>query len=67
MNFQNCGSATGTVLVAAGCLVPRLLFQTSASDPITFATSVAVFHPVSMLASYLPAGRVASIDPTGAP
>jgi putative ABC transport system permease protein len=44
-------------------LMATLLFQTSATDPIAFAASAALFAGVAMLASYLPARRAARVDP----
>jgi putative ABC transport system permease protein len=44
-------------------LMASLLFQTSATDPITFAASAALFTGVAMLASYLPARRAMRVDP----
>ena len=44
-------------------LMASLLFQTSATDPITFAASAALFAGVTMLASYLPARRAMKVDP----
>ena len=45
-------------------LMASLLFQTSATDPIIFAASAALFAIVAMLASYLPARRAMRINPT---
>ncbi|HEX2777316.1 MAG TPA: ABC transporter permease, partial [Candidatus Acidoferrales bacterium] len=47
-------------------LMASLLFQTSATDPITFAGSAIVFAVVAALASYLPARRAMRINPTDA-
>jgi ABC-type antimicrobial peptide transport system permease subunit len=47
-------------------LMASLLFQTSATDPITFAGSALVFAVVAALASYLPARRAMRINPTDA-
>jgi ABC-type antimicrobial peptide transport system permease subunit len=47
-------------------LIASLLFQTSTTDPITFAGSAAVFAVVATLASYLPARRAMRINPTDA-
>jgi ABC-type antimicrobial peptide transport system permease subunit len=44
----------------------NLLFQTSATDPITFVGSAMVFAAVAALASYLPARRAMRINPTDA-
>ncbi|MGD0402545.1 MAG: ABC transporter permease [Candidatus Acidiferrales bacterium] len=47
-------------------LMASLLFQTSATDPLTFAGSALVFAAVAALASYLPARRAMRINPTDA-
>jgi putative ABC transport system permease protein len=47
-------------------LMASLLFQTSATDPITFVGSAFVFAVVAALASYLPARRAMRINPTDA-
>jgi predicted permease len=47
-------------------LMASLLFQTSATDPITFVGSALVFAVVAALASYLPARRAMRINPTDA-
>ncbi|MGA7921509.1 MAG: ABC transporter permease [Candidatus Acidiferrales bacterium] len=47
-------------------LMASLLFQTSATDLITFAASAALFAGVAMLASYLPAHRAMRINPADA-
>jgi predicted permease len=47
-------------------LMASLLFQTSATDPIAFVASAAVFAVVAALASYLPARRAMRINPTDA-
>jgi putative ABC transport system permease protein len=56
--------------LAAACALTRLmaslLFDTSATDPITFLGSAIVFAAVAALASYLPARRAMNINPTDA-
>jgi putative ABC transport system permease protein len=47
-------------------LMVSLLFQTSASDPITFVGCAIAFAAVAVLASYLPARRAMRINPTDA-
>jgi putative ABC transport system permease protein len=47
-------------------LMASLLYHTSATDPLTFAASAAVFAAVAALASYLPARRAMRISPTDA-
>ena len=52
------------VSLAATRLMTSLLFQTSATDPITFLSSAAIFLLVAFVASYVPARRATRIDPT---
>jgi predicted permease len=52
--------------IAATRLMTSLLFQTSATDPLTFLTSAAIFLLVAFVASYVPARRATRIDPTTA-
>jgi putative ABC transport system permease protein len=47
-------------------LAASLLFQTSATDPLTFIASAFLFAAVATLASYLPARRAMRINPTEA-
>ena len=53
--------------ILASLLVTRvlsgLLFEVSPTDPVTFAGVSAVLVAVTVLASYLPARRAASVDP----
>jgi putative ABC transport system permease protein len=44
-------------------LLGTVLYQTSATDPLTFAASAVLFMAAAMIASYLPARRAARIDP----
>jgi putative ABC transport system permease protein len=60
--------AIGLVIVIfASLLVTRLLsallFEVSSTDPVTFAGVVVLLLAVTLLASYLPARRAASVDP----
>jgi putative ABC transport system permease protein len=41
-----------------------LLFEISANDPITFGTIATAMIGVALAASYIPARRAASVDPT---
>lgn len=52
--------------IALTRLMTSLLYQTSATDPVTFAGSAAVFAAVAALASYIPARRATRINPTDA-
>jgi len=62
---------TGIAIGLAGSLaltrlMSSFLYQTSATDPVTFLGSAALFTGVAALASYLPARRATRIDPTNA-
>jgi ABC-type antimicrobial peptide transport system permease subunit len=52
--------------VAATRLMTGLLFQTSASDPATYAAVSAGLLAAAGAASYIPARRASSVDPTEA-
>ena len=52
--------------IALTRLIVSLLFQTSATDPLTFVGSAIAFAAVAVLASYLPARRAMRINPTDA-
>jgi putative ABC transport system permease protein len=66
------GLATAGVLIglAAAMVLSRvvssLLYQVSASDPLTFVTSAVLFVAVAAGASYLPARRATRVDPIDA-
>jgi putative ABC transport system permease protein len=49
--------------VAATRLIEGFLYGVSASDPLTYAATCAVFIGVALLASYLPARRAMRVDP----
>lgn len=49
--------------LALGRLVQSLLFQTSASDPLTLVIVGGILVSIALIASYLPARRAASVDP----
>jgi len=54
------GAAVGFVVTR---LMRDLLFGVRAGDPITFAGVAVLLAAVTMLASYVPAGRATKIDP----
>ena len=49
--------------LALGRVVQALLFNTSASDPVTLAAVTALLLMVALVASYLPARRATRVDP----
>jgi putative ABC transport system permease protein len=65
----------GAILAAAGVLaglvlalaltrfLRGMLFEVSATDPMTFALVACVLSAVALLASYLPARRATRLDP----
>jgi putative ABC transport system permease protein len=60
--------AIGLILGIAGAsalarVLQPLLFQTSATDVLTYAGMSAILTSVSLLACYLPARRVLRVDP----
>jgi putative ABC transport system permease protein len=64
VRFTFIGIAIGLVISAASSRLLRvLLFGTSALDPMTFVVVSLAFAGVAILACYLPARRVATIDP----
>lgn len=67
LKLAAAGIAIGLVAsFALTRLMASLLFQTSATDPMTFAGSAIAFAAVAALASYLPARRAMRINPTDA-
>jgi ABC-type lipoprotein release transport system permease subunit len=45
-------------------LLRSLLYEVSASDPVTFVGVAALLAAVALVASWLPARRAARVDPT---
>jgi putative ABC transport system permease protein len=67
LSLTSIGLVIGFVAsIALTRVMSGLLYQTSATDPITFTASAVVFTAVAIVASYLPARRAARIDPTHA-
>jgi putative ABC transport system permease protein len=58
------GVAAGSVLALAGArLIRGLLFEVSATDPLTFAAVAVGLLGVALTASYIPARRATRVDP----
>jgi putative ABC transport system permease protein len=58
------GVALGSLLALAGArLIRGLLFETSATDPVTFVSVAAGLVAVALVASYVPARRATRVDP----
>jgi ABC-type antimicrobial peptide transport system permease subunit len=56
----------GAAALGLGRLLDSLLFGLSSHDPLTLGTALAVLTAVVLVAGYLPARRVAGIDPSAA-
>ena len=52
--------------VATSRVLRGLLYDVSATDPLTLAVTVVVLLGVAFLASWIPARRAAAVDPAGA-
>jgi putative ABC transport system permease protein len=58
------GVALGSAIAIAGTrLIRGLLFNVSATDPVTFAVVAVGLLAVALLASYIPARRATAVDP----
>jgi ABC-type antimicrobial peptide transport system permease subunit len=58
------GAGIGTIAALAGSrFMQKLLFQVTATDPLTFGAVLVVLSIIAFLACYLPARRAASVDP----
>jgi ABC-type antimicrobial peptide transport system permease subunit len=55
--------AGGSLSVAAVRLISNRLYGLSPGDPVTFATAVAIFALVAVMATWLPARRTTRVDP----
>ena len=65
-SFQLVGAGVVVGLLggwAIGLTMQSLLFGVAATDPLTYAVVLAVVAAGGLLATYLPAHRVVSIDP----
>jgi ABC-type antimicrobial peptide transport system permease subunit len=59
-----CGLAIGVPASALGSrLIASQLFGLKPGDPVTFLVACVVMGAVTMIASYIPARRAASVDP----
>jgi len=64
MSLALVGVMTGLVAaIALTRLISRLLFDVSATDPLTLAAFTALLGFVAFLANYIPANRAAKVDP----
>ena len=67
MSLAGLGLVIGVAsALAATRLMTKLLFGVSATDPLTFVGIVVLLALVSFVASWLPARRAVSTDPTTA-
>ena len=67
LRLTGIGLAIGVVLaVALSRTVASLLYETTGTDPMTFAAVLGTLAGVALLASYLPARRAARIPPVEA-
>jgi putative ABC transport system permease protein len=67
MALVGVGVALGLVgALVLGRIMWSLLYQVSATDPITFALVAAVAIGVAALACYLPARRATAVEPAHA-
>jgi ABC-type antimicrobial peptide transport system permease subunit len=61
------GSAVGlAAAVASGRLVAGLLFELSATDPLTLGVAATVILLVALLAAWVPAARASALSPVAA-
>lgn len=64
MSLALVGVTAGLVAAfALTRLISRLLFDVSATDPLTLAAFTALLDVVAFLANYIPASRAAKVDP----
>jgi putative ABC transport system permease protein len=65
MVFAGVGVGLAAALVAAR-LLERLVEGVRSTDPLTFATMIAVLVLAALFASFLPARRASRVDPMSA-
>jgi ABC-type antimicrobial peptide transport system permease subunit len=64
MSLALVGVSAGLVAAfALTRLISRLLFDVSATDPLTLAAFTALLGVAALLANYIPASRAAKVDP----
>ncbi len=67
MSAAGLGVALGLVAaLALSRYMTSMLFQLTATDPVTFASAAAVLLGVALIAAWLPARRAVRVDPTSA-
>jgi putative ABC transport system permease protein len=67
VRLAGLGLAIGVVLaLALSRTLGSLLYETAGTDPLTFATVIAVLGSASLVAGYVPARRAARIAPIDA-
>ncbi|MCZ6918638.1 MAG: hypothetical protein O7I93_17825, partial [Gemmatimonadetes bacterium] len=59
------GVGLGLAVAAAGPL-QLVLFEVNARDPVVFGTVVATLAVIGLLASFVPARRITSVEPVAA-
>jgi putative ABC transport system permease protein len=67
MRLVGAGAVVGVAgALAAGRLVSAMLFDVTATDPVTYATVVTLLAAVAFIACYIPALRAARVNPMSA-
>jgi ABC-type antimicrobial peptide transport system permease subunit len=64
LSLSAIGLALGiAILLLAGRLLERLLFEVRASDPLTISLVTLVLAAVAVVAAWAPASRASRVDP----